>query len=58
MIIKEFANAYHPASTLISVRLWNFKDGGTVKLGDKENFDKEQIGVSEQLHVTNCQFTT
>ena len=32
----------------------------TVKLGDKEWFDKEQIGVKvkEPFPVTNCQFTT
>ena len=29
----------------------------TVKLGDKERFDKGQIGVKEPFHVTNCQFT-
>ena len=29
----------------------------TVKLGDKERFDKEQIGVKEPFPVTNCQFT-
>ena len=26
---------------------------GTVKLGDKEQFDKEQIGVKEPFPVTN-----
>ena len=30
----------------------------TVKLGDKEHFDKEQIGVKEPFPVTNCQFTS
>ena len=29
----------------------------TVKLGDKERFDKEHIGVKEPLAMTNCQFT-
>ena len=29
-----------------------------VKLGDKERFDKEQIGVKEPFSVTNCQFTS
>ena len=28
-----------------------------VKLGDKEPFDKKQIGVKEPFSVTNCQFT-
>ena len=30
----------------------------TVKLGDKERFDKEQIGVKEAFPVTNCQSTS
>jgi hypothetical protein len=30
----------------------------TVKLGDKEQFDKEQIGVKEPFSVTNLQFTS
>ena len=30
----------------------------TVKLGDKEQFKKEQIGVKEPFFVTNCQFTS
>ena len=28
----------------------------TVKLGDKERFDKEQICVKKPFSVTNCQF--
>ena len=30
----------------------------TVKLGDKERFDKEKIGAKEPFDVTSCQFTT
>ena len=30
----------------------------SVKLGDKERFDKEQIGVKDLFSVTNCQFTS
>ena len=30
----------------------------TVKLGDKEIFDKEQVGVEETFPVTKCQFTS
>ena len=30
----------------------------TVKLGNKERFDKEQIGVKEPFPMTNCQFTS
>ena len=29
-----------------------------VKLGDKERFDKEQIGAKEPFPVTKCQFTS
>ena len=29
----------------------------TVNLGNKEQFDKEQIGVEEPFLVTNCLFT-
>ena len=31
---------------------------GTVKLGNKELFDKEQIGIKEPLPVTNLPFTS
>ena len=37
---------------------WKFAIKNTVKLGDKERFDKEQIGVKEPFLVTNCQFTS
>ena len=30
----------------------------TVKLGDKEWFDKEQISAKEPFPMTNCQFTS
>ena len=30
----------------------------TVKLGDKERFDKEQVGVKESFPMTNRQFTS
>jgi hypothetical protein len=30
----------------------------TVKLGNKELFDKEQIGIKEPFPVTKCQFTS
>ena len=29
-----------------------------VKLGNKERFDKEQIGVKEPFPLTNCQFSS
>ena len=31
---------------------------GTVKLGNKERFDKEQIGIKEPFPVTNLPFTS
>ena len=33
----------------------NIRLDTTVKYGDKERFDKEQIGVKETLSLTNCQ---
>ena len=30
----------------------------TVKLGNKERFDKEQIGIKESFPVTNLPFTS
>ena len=35
-----------------------YPDCITVKLGDKDRFDKEQIGVKESFPVTNGQFTS
>ena len=35
-----------------------FQIQNTVKLGDKERFDKELIGVKEPFPVTKCQFTS
>ena len=46
---------------MVQVFLINVSDkkcSSTVKLGDKEHFDKEQIGVKEPFPVTNCQFTS
>ena len=34
-----------------------FKKQNTVKLGNKERFDKEQIGIKEPFPVTNLPFT-
>ena len=31
---------------------------GTVKLGNKERFDKEQIGIKQPFPVTNLPFTS
>ena len=36
----------------------NVQDSITVKFGDKEWFDKEQIGVKEPFPMTKCQFTS
>ena len=35
-----------------------FRKQSTVKLGDKERFDKGQIGVKEPFPVTKSQFTS
>ena len=52
MIIKEFANAYHPASTLISVWLWNFKDGGMYL--KRKNFGQESTVLMEKIKRICC----
>ena len=39
----------------ISKQTWKFS---TVKLGNKERFDKEQIGIKEPFPVTNLPFTS
>ena len=35
-----------------------FVESSTVKLGNKELFDKEQIGIKEPFLVTNLSFTS
>ena len=37
---------------------WQCCLAGTVKLGKKERFDKEQIGIKESFPVTNLPFTS
>ena len=44
-------------------RTWYLKEesyyfNSTVKLGNKERFDKEQIGIKEPFPVTNLPFTS
>ena len=36
---------------------WTKQIGSTVKLGNKERFDKEHIGSKEPFPVTNLPFT-
>ena len=50
--------ARHSKEVLPSGPYWLSYFAGTVKLGDKERFDKEQIGVKEPFPVTKCQFTS
>ena len=49
-VVKQVdrCNTMHPS----------LQKAGTVKLGDKERFDQEQIGVREPFPVTNGQFTS
>ena len=42
-----------PLDETIFSQSLNYKKAYTVKLGDKEQFDKEQIGVKEPFPVTN-----
>ena len=39
------------------MKMGNFEYVGKVKVGNKERFDKEQIGIKEPLPVTNLPFT-
>ena len=41
-----------------SLRGFQFEFVSTVKLGNKEQFDKEQIGIKEPFPVTNLPFTS
>ena len=55
-----FNGVNHGDSQVESIQDLNFilEIQTTVKLGDKERFDKEQIGVKEPFSLTNCQFTS
>ena len=50
------SNGLGYASIEVRPRVLNLNS--TVKLGDKERFDKEQIGVKEPFPVTKYQFTS
>ena len=47
----------HVGMFLCSAKSAKNKDD-TIKLADKERFDKEQIVVKETFPVTDCQFTS
>jgi hypothetical protein len=42
----------------IQCKIINKWECNTVKLGNKERFDKEQIGIKEPFPVTNLPFTS
>jgi hypothetical protein len=60
--ISNFENTGSPPLTLFLGTEKNRALGGlfstTVKLGNKERFDKEQIGIKEPFPVTNLPFTS
>ena len=56
-ISKSFLTFKVVCSKMCQITILNFFRF-TVKLDDKERFDKEQIGVKEPFPVTNCQFTS
>ena len=46
---------------LLAIKMLTFtpvRNSNTVKLGNKELFDKEQIGIKEPFPVTNLPFTS
>ena len=52
------ANYYNPANSFIDKVLENRQGIYIVKLGNKERFDKEQIGIKEPFPLTNLPFTS
>ena len=59
---SDFQTYRHPASCpeVFNVNTY-YKvstHSSTVKLGNKERFDKEQIGIKEPFPVTNLPFTS
>ena len=49
----DFRALYFTLSNVV-----NASPESTVKLGDNEGFDKEQIGVKEPFPMSNLQFTS
>ena len=41
-----------------SPRAWGGDKSSTINFGNKERFDKEQIGIKELFPVTNLPFTS
>ena len=54
----EFLRKVRVTGSIPDYLLKEVKRNNSVKLSDKELFDKEQIGVKEPFHVTKCQFTS
>ena len=48
----------YPYFILCKVQVNSFLEDSTVKLGNKERFDKEQIGIKEPFPVINLPFTS
>ena len=49
---KKIILKYSPTTNYYIINM------NTVKLGNKERFDKEQIGIKEPFPVTNLPFTS
>ena len=60
MLLLHTTHAYvllHCCSSTTSIEQ-TLELHSTVKLGNKERFDKEQIGIKEPFPVTNLPFTS
>ena len=56
MTIRQMISPFFRANDYIEQ--FNFKYPSTVKLGIKELFDKEQVGIKKPFPVTNLPFTS
>ena len=58
MILHQIYQPLEKRITVASTQIQLIKMTNTVKLGNKERFDKEQIGIKEPFPVTNLPFTS
>ena len=58
MILHRIYQPLEKRITVTSTQIQLIKMTNTVKLRNKERFDKEQIGIKEPFPVTNLPFTS
>ena len=57
-ISKQFMTVINKQFIIVFNKKFMIMYLGTVKLGNKERFDKEQIGIKKPFPVTNLPFTS